>query len=318
MRKTVIGLLIGLCLTSVVWAAGGSTVKPLRVGTLSGITGLAMARMMEPSEAASPYEITVYKSPDLLVAKLVAGETDLAALPLNSAAILYNKGVGIQLTSVIGWGVLYVVAADRQIKHWSDLKGKEIYLSAKGTVPDLLFRYLAAKNGLTPERDFAIHYLASPVELAQLAASGKADLAVLPEPWVTEVVERNQRLRVAMDLQREWRRTEQQSLTYPQSCLVVSKKALSADPQAVRGFLKDLAASIRWVNRQPKQAGVLAEQYVQIGATAVEHGIKRCNLKYVEAIKVQTEINRFLTRLGEKTPEAIGGKLPDEGFYYRP
>jgi NitT/TauT family transport system substrate-binding protein len=317
MRKIWLGLVLGFLLTSVGWAADPPG-KPLRVGTLSGITGLAMVRLMEPAGTAAPYEITVYKSPDLLVAKLVAGEVDLAALPLNTAAILYNKGVGVQITSVIGWGVLYVVAGDRRIKRWSDLKGKEIYLSAKGTVPDLLFRYLAAKNGLTAERDFTIHYLTSPVELAQLAASGKADLAVLPEPWVTEVVERNRQLRVVLDLQREWRRTERQSLTYPQSSLVVSKKALAAAPQAVEGFLKSLAASIRWVNRQPQAAGALAEKYVQINAGAVERGIKRCNLKYVAAAKIQTEINRFLERLGEKTPEAIGGKLPDEGFYYQP
>ncbi len=319
LKRIFLGVILLLLTGTIVFATVGAAAGPTRVGALSGITGLAMVKLMaEPgNDRAAQYDIGVYKSPDLLAAKVVAGEEDIATLPINTAAILYNRGVPLQVVSVIGWGVLYIVSNEPALKGWAGLKGKEVYVPAKGTVPDLLLRYLATRNGLMPDRDFTLHYIASPVELAQLAATGKAGVAVLPEPWVTQVTMGNGRYRIALDLQKEWRKLERQSLTYPQSCVVVSKRRL-ANPMFLAQFRKDLAASIGWVNHQPQQAGVLAERLVQIPAAAVQIGIKRCNLKYVDAVKVKGEINRFLERLGEKTPEAIGGKVPDEGFYYQP
>jgi NitT/TauT family transport system substrate-binding protein len=291
----------------------------VRVMALSGNSGLAMVGLMEQA-AVQPgfFKYSILKSPDLLMAKLVAGEADIATLPVNQAAILYNKGVDVQIPAIIGWGVMYIVGNDTGIKSWKDLKGKEIYLVAKGAVPDLLFRYLAAQNGLNPDRDLKLNYIASPVELAQLTASGKASLATLPEPWVTQVLLRSPQTKVVLDFQAEWSRVEKQRNTYPQTCLVVTKKFAREQPERLKQFLKGLEKSIAWLNRNPGTGGVLAEKYVKIPAAAVEKGIVRCNLRYKPARQVKEEVGRFLERLGEVAPDAIGGKLPDAGFYYQP
>jgi NitT/TauT family transport system substrate-binding protein len=237
---------------------------------------------------------------------------------VNQAAILYNKGIKLQIPAVIGWGVLYVVGNDAAIRTWKDLKGKEIYLVAKGAVPDLLFRYLVTKNGLNPDRDLKLNYIASPVELAQLTATGKVALATLPEPWVTQVLLRSPRSKVVLDFQTEWSRVEKRRATYPQTCLVVSGKFAREQPKLLRQFLKDLEKSIAWLNKNPQAGGLQAEKHVQIPAVAVEKGIARCNLDYKPARKVKKEVGRFLEKLSEVAPDAIGGKLPDAGFYYQP
>lgn len=298
---------------------GAETAEPVKVAALAGTTGLAMVRLMEqPAIGGYPCNFQVYKSPDLVLGKLIAGEVDIAGLPTNMASILYNKGVEIQLVSIIGWGVMYVVSTDSDLKSWKDLKGKEIYLSSKGAVSDILFQYLAGKNGLNAEQDFKIQYIASAVEIAQLAASGKVSTAVLPEPWVTEVLEKNPRMKIVLDCQKEWKRVERQTVTYPQTCVVVQKKFAREHPEVLKGFLKELDQSIQWLNHNSKAGGVLAEKYVQISATAVEKGLPRCNLKYASALKARLAVNRFLERLGEFSKESIGGKVPDEGFYYQP
>jgi NitT/TauT family transport system substrate-binding protein len=309
--------LISLCLTSVVF--GMEKPKEVKVMALSGTTGLAMVKLFEENTTAKArINYTILKSPDLMMAKLVAGEADIAALPINQAAILYNKGVGIQVAAVIGWGVMYIVGNDPTIKTWKDLKGKELYLVAKGAVPDLLFRYLATQNGLNPDRDLKLNYVASPVELAQLVAAGKVTLATLPEPWVTEALTRAPQLKVVLDYQSEWSRLEKQKATYPQTCIVVSRKLLKEQPQVVKRFLKDLQRSIGWLNKNPEKGGVLAEKYVQVSAVAVQKGLPRCNLSYQPVRKVRPAVRQFLTRLSENAPAAIGGKLPDDGFYYQP
>jgi NitT/TauT family transport system substrate-binding protein len=168
------------------------------------------------------------------------------------------------------------------------------------------------------DRDVKIQYLASPVELAQLTASGRVPLAVLPEPWVTEVLEKDPQLRVLLNFQKEWKRVEKQGLDYPQTCLVVRNPFARAHPRVLKKFLTELEQSIQWVNRHPKESGDLAQKHLQIPARAAEKGLPHANLKYKPAAAVRPEIDRFLRRLFEMAPESMGGTLPDEGFYYRP
>jgi NitT/TauT family transport system substrate-binding protein len=274
--------------------------------------------MNQPSSLKYPINFEILKNPDLAVGKLIAGETDIAGLPVSTAAMMYNKGVGVQIAAVIGWGLMYMVGNDKTIKKWSDLKGKEIYVSTKGAISDIILRYLISQNGLNPERDVKIQYIASAVEIAQLAAAGKVSLAALPEPWVTEVLQQNQHLKVVLDFQKEWKRLEKQDSIYPQTCIVVRRQFAEDHPEAINSFLKELKESILWINRNPKAAGVLAEKYVQIAAPAVEKGIKRINLKYNEAFKSQYSIEYFIKKLVQFAPESVGGKLPDARFYYQP
>ncbi|HBE78430.1 MAG TPA: hypothetical protein DDW65_11740 [Firmicutes bacterium] len=305
-------LLLGLVIPAI---AGAELADKTRVAALAGNVGLAMVKMMnEPSNTS----FEVFKTPDLAVGKLIAGEADIAGLPTSTAAIMYNKGVAVQIAAIIGWGVMYIVGNDHSIKRWTDLKGKEIYVSAKGAISDILLRYLISKNGLDPERDVKIQYIASSVELAQLVAAGRVQLAAMPEPWVTEVLEKSPQLKVVLDFQKEWQRLEKQGTAYPQTCIVVRKKFVEEHPEAVRGFLRELKDSIDWVNRHPQAAGLLGQKYVQIAAPAVENGLGRTNLRFDEAFKVRTAIGLFFQRLLEFSPDSIGGKVPDAGFYYQP
>ena len=316
MRKVLLILLIWALLIP---TAFGAENEPMRVAVLSGNVGLSMVRLMDRPEAAEyPVRFEVYNNPNPVLAKLISGDLDLAGLPTNMAAILYNKGVPVQLASVIGWGVMYVVSSDATIKTWSDLRSHEIYVASNGAISDILFRYLVSKNGLDPEKDMKIQYIASAAELAQLAASGKATTAAVPEPWVTEALEKDPGLKIVLDYQKEWRRIEQLGLNYPQTCIVVRSGFVKEHPQALKEFLKNLETAISWANTNPAAAGLLAEKYVQIPATIAQKGMVRSNLRYADAYKVRREVDQFLLRLVEYAPDSVGGKVPDEAFYYQP
>ncbi len=290
----------------------------VKVAALTGITGLAMVDMMNQTAGESLYDFSVLKSPELAVGKLITGEADLAGLPTNVAAILYNRDTNFQLAAIIGWGVMYLVGEDASIKTWKDLQGREVYVASKGAVSDLLLQYLISRNGLDPATDVTIHYQSSASEIAQLMAAGKNALAALPEPWATMVLERNPRLKIVLDYQSEWERIEASGRTYPQTCIMVSKQFLRTHPRIFRRVLNDMEKSIGWVNINPEAAGKLAEQYLRIPAQAVKKGITRCNLKYVPAVIARREIELFFARLHDFAPGAIGGNLPDARFYYQP
>lgn len=306
-------LIVGLMLCLVGTMIGYAEVPRLRVGTLTGNTGLAVSPMMEnPNLKKATCEFQVFKSPDQLVAKLVTGEIDIATLPSNSAAVLYNKGVKIKMTSVIGWGVMYVVGTDNSVKSWKDLNGKTLSVPTKGGVPDLLTSYISKQNGVNLE--FA--YAPNPVALAQMLIAGKTTLAILPEPWVTEVIEKNPQVKVILDVQKEWGVVDKIP-EYPQTCVVVRDGCAEANPKAVAAFEEELAKSIKKINKNPQQAAVWASKHVQLSKVAVEKGLKRCNLRYNNAYDVRDRVNAFLARLGSVAAASIGGKVPNEGFYYK-
>jgi NitT/TauT family transport system substrate-binding protein len=311
--------LLLLVVTLAVPVSQAANPENVNVMALSGITGLAMVRMIDhPAEQGVRYTFQILKNPDQMMGKIITGEADIAALPTNSAAILYNKGVAIQLASIIGWGVMYLVSDGQSIHRWTDLRGKEVFVPAKGSVPDLLFQYITIKNGLHPETDLKITYISSPAELAQLVIAGKSQLAVLPEPWVTETKERVTRLKVSLDFQKEWGKATGENSAYPQTCVVVRKQFAMEHPELIKDFLRNLEQSIGWVRKNPSQSGALAEKYVQLPAVAVQKGLKRCNLKYSPAYPVRSQVQSFLGKLSSVAPQAVGGKLPDEGFYYHP
>ncbi|NLG83775.1 MAG: ABC transporter substrate-binding protein [Firmicutes bacterium] len=291
----------------------------LNIMALSGTTGLSLVKVLADRPVLGPgveAEYTVLKSPDQMMAKIITGEADIAALPTNTAAILYNKGVPIRLAAITNWGVLYVVGTEQNLRTWSDLKGKEIGLSGRGATPEILFRYFLQVAGVDPERELNLRYFSSPVELAQVLLAERISLAVLPEPWVTEVIMRNPRYRILLDFQAEWQRVEKRRESYPQSCLVVKADLAAARPEVVKEFLRQAALSGAWVNRYPAEAGKLAEEYVQISAAAAREAIPRCNLRFGEAGAVKDEVDLYLRRLYGFDPESVGGKVPDAGFYW--
>ncbi|NLY91588.1 MAG: ABC transporter substrate-binding protein [Firmicutes bacterium] len=318
MRKKllfVVGLILLLTVASSLPAAEATTIN---VMVLSGTTGLSLVKMVEEKPVLAPgvtFNYTILTSPDQMSAKIITGEADIAAVPTNLAAILYNRGIPIQLAAITNWGVMYIVGRDAAVTSWPELKGREIGITGKGSTPDLLFRYYLSANGLDPEKDLQIRYYPSPAELAQLVIAGKVALATLPEPWVTEALSRNPELNVLLDYQAEWSRLEKQKESYPQSALVVKTALATANPALVRTFLQAAGAANDWVVEHPAEAGHLAEKHLSISAAAATEAIPRCNLRLVPAFRVQSEIDRYLEKLYAFEPQSIGGKIPDAGFY---
>ena len=113
---------------------------PLNIGTLMGPTGMGMADMI--SDDISFLNVTVYDSPDQCMAGLLNGELDIAAIPSNVAAVLYNKTEGgVKLLGVNTGGVLYLLSNGADpVSSLEDLKGKTVYASGMGGVPEYAFK----------------------------------------------------------------------------------------------------------------------------------------------------------------------------------
>ncbi|MCT4619462.1 MAG: ABC transporter substrate-binding protein [Marinisporobacter sp.] len=292
----------------------------VKIAGLKGPTSIGMIKMFEEKPLLgenidASYEVAA--TPDLLVSKILSKEVDFAALPTNVAAKLYNKGAGYKLAAVNTLGVLYMMTQGEEINNWEELKGKKINVIAKGSNPDVIFKYLLEKNGLDPEKNVMLDYTLSHAELAQAVAAGKIDIAVLPEPFVTMVSMKNENAKIVMNIQKEWKKALGEDAALLQGCLVVREEFAQKNPEVVKNFLVEYEKSIDWVNENTKEAGMLVEKHgIGMKAKMAELAIPRCNIVFKDTQNSQKTVDEYLKVIYDFSAKDVGGKLPDENFYY--
>lgn len=180
----------------------------VRVQTIKGPTGIGMVGLMDAQEkgtAQNDYTFTVASSPDELSAKILNNEVDIAAAPTNLAAVLYNKTGGqVTMLAVNTLGVLHILENGDTIQTAADLKGKTIYSTGQGANPEYVLRHILQKNNIDPDKDVKIEFVQENEELAALMDSGKASVAMVPEPTATTVLAKNTSIRRALDMTAEW------------------------------------------------------------------------------------------------------------------
>ncbi len=256
------------------------------------------------------------KTTDLLTSKLVSNEADIALIPTNLGAKLYNKGVEYQLVSSNIWGNLYIIS-NEEIKNWQDLKGKEISMIGKGLTPDILFRYLLEKNGLDAQKDITIHYMGGATELAPAFISGKTNISIMPEPMLSKVLSKKKDAKIVMDLQKEWSNATGLDSSYPQASLFVKSSLIKEDQGLVKDFLKEYEDAMNWTNENPQEAMMYAKDLkLELDENINQMDMKRFNMKFVKAKDAKQSIEEYLNVLLSRGEDTIGGKLPDENFYY--
>lgn len=273
---------------------------------------IALVPLMQDQEI----QVTWYKGMDEAMSRIMQNEIDISIIPVNSMAILYNKGVKIQLGAVSTWGILYLVADDPGIKNWPDLKGKNVAVGARGFSPDLVFRGLLNKQGLRPGKDVNIVYGSSP-EIAQMLAAGKLSLAVLPEPLLTSVLAKNNRIKIVMNLEEEWEKAFPRVQGLPQAGLAVDSGFAREYPGAWREFSSKYRQNLENYMANPAQAGSREEKALGIPMAVIQKSLGRSNLKYVPAGEARESVHKYLEQIYLLDPNAVGNKVPDrEGDFY--
>lgn len=325
MKKKILLLLLAAAL--LLLPACGATAKgmsaegPVRIAGLKGPTTMGLVNLLDMEQqgtAALDYDLQLYGTADEIVPGLIKGELDMAAIPANLAAALYQKTKGgIQVMAVNTLGVLYVVEKGDTVHSMADLAGRTILSTGKGTTPEYLLRYLLEKNGLDPDKDVKIQYCSEAAEVtAQMAAAQKDAIAVLPQPYVTAAGMKDPSLRVALDLTAEWDKVSDSQLVT--GVTVVRTQYAQEHPDVVEAFLQEYAQSVRTANTDLDRTAALCEQQGVVAKAAIaKKALPACNIVCRTGDEMQKDVSAYLSVLCAADPAAVGGKLPDEGFYWK-
>ncbi|MBR0374249.1 MAG: ABC transporter substrate-binding protein [Mogibacterium sp.] len=284
----------------------------VRVAALNGPTGMATVDLV----GVDKIELTRYQSPDEAVQKFIAGEVDIAAVPSNLAPVLYNKTDGnvVVLTTVCS-GMLYLMENGNSVKSLEDLRGKTIVGSGKGGTPEYVLTLLLENAGLKVGEDVEVQWLDAHADVAQALMQTPGAVALLPEPFVSNVTSKNEAITIAVDLNEEWKSAYGGSL--PMGVIIAKKDFVESRPGDVAAFLAMLGDSVADVNTcSDDVAGRIVEAGFLADPEIAKAAIPRCNITCMDPAENKATLEPFYNTLFGAAPQAVGGALPGEDFYY--
>lgn len=306
--------------------AGGKLDKLVLSGPFAAVSN-PLIRMVDSgalNDIAKEVEFVTWSNPDQMRALTLNGSVDFMATPTNVAANLYNKGADIRLLNVSVWGVLWMVSRDPELKTIADFKGKEVVVPFRGDMPDIVFQQLVKAANLDVKQDFQVQYVASPLDAMQMLILRRADHVLLAEPAVSMALRKTQSFPISLvapelhrsvDLQQEWGALMATDSRIPQAGMALVNSDL--DAKVVARFMEEYAKASQWCLDNPEAAGqIVAERIDMLTPEAVADSIANTQLGVVSAPAARAELEAFFTSMHAHSPKLIGGKLPDQGFYY--
>lgn len=285
----------------------------IRIAALKGPTGMGMVKLADKQNYPN-YTVSIEASPDALNPRIISGEVDVAAVPVNLASVLYNKLDGdISVLAVSTLGVLYVVEAGSEVNSVADLAGKTVYATGQGATPEYILNYLLDKNGVAGSVE--VKYVGEHAALATMLADGSAEIGMLPEPNVTSTLAGNDNLRIALNLTEEWNKVCSTELV--QGVVIARKSFVNEHPEAIEQFLREYEKSSAFVNENIDEAAKLIVDVGILGNVEIaKKAIPNCNISFSKGEAMHKAVEGMLAVLFEANPKSIGGKLPDKDFYY--
>ena len=305
----------------------------LRVGALRGPTAMGLVELMKASDlvsagedvpqaydnlpdAVDSYTFTLAAAATELAPQLVKGDLDIACVPANLAATLYQQTEGEVVTLGINTlGVLYIVENGNAVQSLADLEGKTMVASGKDSTPEYALRYLLEENGVDPDTGVVIDWKNEHSECVSALASGAATIALLPQPFVTVAESKMPELRTALDLTEQWDVLDNGSALIT-GVVVARRDVVEAHPQAVERFLEQYAASVDWVNANTADAAALIGEYGIVDAAVAEKALPACNIVCITGSEMKEKLSGYLQVLCDASADSVGGAMPGDDFYY--
>lgn len=289
----------------------------VRVAALKGPTAMGMVKLMEYSGEGSvngnSYEFTVVGAPTEITPMLVKGEVDIAALPANLAAVIYNNTKGkVKVLAVNTLGVLYICENGNSVSSIEDLKGKTIYSSGKGSTPEYALDYILEQNGLS---DLPIEWKSEHAECVAALLNDPDAVALLPQPFATTAIMKNPSIRIALDLNKEWDKVSPESALLT-GVVVARTDFVEKEGAAVEKFLEEYGKSTAWVNENVAESSLMIGNLGIVTAQVAEKALPYCNIVCITGSEMKERLSGYLEVLYNANAKSVGGVLPGEDFYY--
>lgn len=309
-----------LTIILVVNLTGCSLSKDVRVKTYNGLPAISICKLIKEEEnIKSSYKTsyTIESNENKLLESLNKKQIDIALVPTDMAAKVYNKNSSYQICASIGQGSYYLVTSDPEVTGFnSTLINKEIAIAGESSMTDNIVKAILKKNNID-ETLVEFKYTNTVPELVKTLTLGEIYTGIVPETSLTSLLYKHSGLKILASTNDAYENTFDISEGYPQFSVIVRKDFAKNNKEYVNKFLSKVKESIEFVNNNPLQAGAYGEELkIPIKPQILSKAIKRCNLKFIEIDKFKQNYKYLFDILYNYNNEAVGGTVPDESIYH--
>ncbi|MDD5973746.1 MAG: ABC transporter substrate-binding protein [Spirochaetales bacterium] len=289
----------------------------VKVAALKGPTAMGMVKLMSDSKESAVngnnYDFKIVGAPTEITPMLVKGEVDIAALPANLAAVIFNNTKGkVKVIAVNTLGVLYICENGNSVNSLSDLKEKTIYSSGKGSTPEYALNFILEQNGLS---DLPIEWKSEHTECVAALLKDPDAVALLPQPFATTAMVQNPSIRICLDLNKEWDKVSPESALLT-GVVVARTDFINENKGAVDSFLESYKESTDFVNTNIAEGAKLIGEVGIIPEKVALKALPYCNIVCITGDEMKAILSGYLKVLFDANAKSVGGVLPSEEFYY--
>lgn len=214
------------------------------------------------------------------------------------------------------WGTLYLLTRDKNIQSFNQIGGREVAVFGQGATPDILLRNKLDNEGVENVR-FNFNYNSNN-DLAIAMLNSKVDLAVVSEPMVSLIINKDKDVSIVTPIDCEEYLLNMFKDIFVQTAFLVNTNFANNYPLILKEVNEQYIRSCNFINEEPALA---AELVVKLGLLPDKEialkSLPLCNIRYVAAFAIERELNLYLNIFQKYKPETIGNKLPDKGFVYK-
>ena len=282
--------------------------KKVSVIVPTGTPSLGIANVLNDKTLV---DANIVSGSDPLIVAFTNASYDVVVAPVNLGAKLYNANENFSyiLYKTIVWGNYYLVS-NEEIATLESLEGKTVLVFGKNSTPDVVLRTLISAKNINVN----LEYVDDVATANSYLLSGKADIIVSAEPSLTKM-SANKNF-YTLDLQKQWQQLTG-SYSLPQAGIFIKKD--SKDEKYLKTVLDKMIESVQMAQTKPNvliaSAVSVDENLAKIGEETLQKAIGNCNLRVEETDKEAIEFY-FSQVIQLGIGATVGGKLPDEAFYY--
>ena len=281
-----------------------SSLYPYSMYLLNGPTGIGGLKMIKDYKSI---EIKTINSPNNMLSMIVKGEADIAAIPANMAAIIFNRQLQYKAVAVISEAKLFIVSANKNIQTINDLKNKTIYCGTKLAAPDLMLQYLISKENI---QNVNISYSFSNPDLSKMIASENADIAILPEPFISSAIIENSNVHIVVEMSKYIE-------DYPVAILIAKDTFINHNKTLLNEVLSEYKKSTEYIlNNKNEIENLIKNSTMIINPKAAVYGLNRMGLTFYDGEQMKFALKSYYNFLYNFDKKLIGGKLPSDNYYY--
>ncbi|WP_028329389.1 ABC transporter substrate-binding protein [Brachyspira alvinipulli] len=281
-----------------------NTLHSYQMYLLNGPTGIGGLKMMKDYKAI---DIKMINAPNNMLSMIIKGEADIAAIPANMAAIIFNRQLQYKAVAVISETKFFIVSANKNIQTINDLRNKTIYCGTKLAAPDLMLQYLISKEKIEKAN---INYSFSNPDLAKMIASENADIAILPEPFVSSAMLENKNVHIVVEISKYVE-------NYPVAILIAKDTFINHNKALLDEVLNEYKKSTEYIlNNKNEIENLIKNSPMIINPKAAVYGLNRMGLTFYDGAKMKFALNSYYNFLYNFDKQLIGNKIPLDNFYY--